>query len=144
MSDQPLLFRNFERINKRIIPVSSGVTYCNYMGMVDVVCKDGSKRTLANVLYIPGCGVTLLSGRRICAAVLMGQFTKSHMYLKCRTNKIITATIQGGLYVITHIKHRYQNDTFFGQGYDDIAFAGETINGTKGIPNSLTSSAKEI
>jgi hypothetical protein len=94
MSDQPLLFRNFERINKRIIKVGGGVMYCNHKGTVDVVCKDGSKMTLANVLYIPGLGVNLLSGRRICEAGLTGQFTKSHMYFKCGKNKIITAIMQ--------------------------------------------------
>jgi hypothetical protein len=42
--------------------------YCNHKRTVDVVCKDGSKMTLANVLYIPRLGVNLLSGRRICEA----------------------------------------------------------------------------
>jgi hypothetical protein len=93
MSDQPLLFRNFEPINKRIIKVGGGVMYCNHKGRVDVVCKDGSKMTLANVLYIPGLGVNLLSGRRICEAGLTRQFSKSHMYFKCGKNKIITATM---------------------------------------------------
>jgi hypothetical protein len=62
MSDQPLLFWNFEGINKKIINVSGEVMYCNDKGTVDVVCKDGLKMTLANVLYIPGFGVNLLSG----------------------------------------------------------------------------------
>jgi hypothetical protein len=75
--------------------------------MVDLVCKDGSKITLPNVRFIPGLGVNLLSGRIICEAGLMGQFTKSHMYFKCEKNKIITATIQDGLYIITHIKYGY-------------------------------------
>jgi hypothetical protein len=57
--------------------------YCNYEGTVDVVDKDGSKIALANILYIPRLGVSLLSNRRIYEAGLMGQFTKSYMYLKC-------------------------------------------------------------
>jgi hypothetical protein len=69
---------------------------------------------LANVLYIPRLGVNLLSGRRICEVGLTGQFSKSYMYFKCGKNKIITATMQDRLYVITHIKHRYQNNAFFG------------------------------
>jgi hypothetical protein len=94
--------------------VGRGVMYGNHKGTVDVVCKNNSKITLANILYIPGLGVKLLSGRRICERGLTGQFTKSHMYFKYGKNKIITATIQDGLYVITHIKHRYQDDAFFG------------------------------
>jgi hypothetical protein len=57
MSNQPLLFRNFKRIKKRIIKVGGGVMYCNRKGTVDVICKDGSRMTLINVLYIPGLGV---------------------------------------------------------------------------------------
>jgi hypothetical protein len=37
--------------------------YCNQTGTVDVICKDGSRMTLTNVLYIPGLGVNLLSGK---------------------------------------------------------------------------------
>jgi hypothetical protein len=88
--------------------------YCNHKGMVDVVYKDGLRMTLANILYIRGLGVNLLSGRRICEAELTDQFTKSHMYFKCGKNKIITTIMQDGLYVITHIKYGYQDDAFFG------------------------------
>jgi hypothetical protein len=117
--------------------------YCNHKRPVDMVCKAGSKITLANVLYIPGLGVNLLSERRICEAGLTGQFTKSHMYFKYGKNKIITATMQDGLYVITHIKHGYQDDAFFGQGYHDMASSGEIINGTKRTTNELIASEKE-
>jgi hypothetical protein len=65
------------------------------------------------------------------------------MYFKCGKNKIITATMQDGLYVITHIKHGYQDEAFFGQGYHEIAFSGKIINGTKGTTNKLTASEKE-
>jgi hypothetical protein len=88
--------------------------YCNHKGMVDVVYKDGSKMTLANVLYKSGLGVNQLSRRRICETGLTGQFTKSHMYFKYGKNKIITATMQDGLYVITNVKYRYQDEAFFG------------------------------
>jgi hypothetical protein len=68
---------------------------------------------LANVIYIPGFGVNLVSGGKNCDAGLTGQFSKSHVYLKCRKNKIITATMQDGFYVIIHIKHVYQDKVFF-------------------------------
>jgi hypothetical protein len=117
--------------------------YCNHKAIVDMVYKDSSKMTLAKVLYIPRLGVNLLPGRRIYEAELTGQITKSHMYVKCGNNKIITATIQDRLYVITHIKHGYQDDAFFGQGYHNIAFSGEIINGTTGTTNKLTASEME-
>jgi hypothetical protein len=66
--------------------------YCNHKGMVDV-CKDSSNMILANVLYILGLGVNLLSGRRFCDTGLVGQFPKSAMYFKCKKYEIITVTI---------------------------------------------------
>jgi hypothetical protein len=76
----------------------------NHKGTVDLVCKDGSKMTSANVLYITGFVVNLLSGKRICDAGLTGQFTKSYIYFICGKNKIIIAIMQDGLYVITNHK----------------------------------------
>jgi hypothetical protein len=35
MYDQPVLFRNFERINKQIIKVGGGVMYCNHKGIAE-------------------------------------------------------------------------------------------------------------
>jgi hypothetical protein len=66
---------------------------CNHKRMVEVVYKDSWKMILANIPYIPGLGVNLISGRRSCKAELTGQFTKSHMYFKCRKNILITATM---------------------------------------------------
>jgi hypothetical protein len=66
--------------------------------------------------------------------------------LKYGQNKIIIAILQDRLYVIIHIKHGYQNNVFFGQGYHDISYFGEIINGTKGTKgttNELTASEKE-
>jgi hypothetical protein len=70
----------------------------------------------------------------------MGQFFKSHMYFKYRKSKIIITTMQHELYVITHINYGYQNEAFFGEGYHEIAFSSEIINGTKGTTNELTAS----
>jgi hypothetical protein len=47
--------------------------YCIHKEMVHVVCKDGSKMTLANIFCIPRLGEYLLSGKRICQARLTGQ-----------------------------------------------------------------------
>jgi hypothetical protein len=117
--------------------------YCNQKGTVDVICKDGSRMTLTNVLYIPRLGVNLGSGRRIFEARLTGQFTKSHMYFKTGKNKIITATMQDGLYVITHIEQGYLDEALYGHGYHHTAFSGEIINGTNGTTNELTASENE-
>jgi hypothetical protein len=39
--------------------------YCNHKWIVNMICQDGSEMTLLNILYIPGLGVNLRSGRRI-------------------------------------------------------------------------------
>jgi hypothetical protein len=143
ISDQSVLIKNFEQINKRIINIGGGVIYCNHNGIVDVLCKDGSKMTLANVLYIPDLGVNLLYGSRVWTAGLTGQFSKSHMYFKCSKNKIILPIIHDRMYLITHIKHTYQDKLFYIVGYHEIAFSGEIINGTKQKTNKLTAAEKE-
>jgi hypothetical protein len=50
------------------------------------------------------------------------------MYFKKGKSKIITATMQDGLYVITHIDRGYQDEALYGHGYHDTAFSG--TNGT--------------
>jgi hypothetical protein len=65
------------------------------------------------------------------------------MYFKSGNNKIITVTMPDRLYVITHIKHGYQDNEFFGQGYHDIVFSGEIINGIQGMTNEMTGSENE-
>jgi hypothetical protein len=45
MSDQPFLFRNFERIKMQINKVNGGVMYCNQMDTLDVIFKDGLRMT---------------------------------------------------------------------------------------------------
>jgi hypothetical protein len=45
--------------------------------------------------------------------------------------------------VIIHLKYGYQDEAFFGQGYHEIAFSCEIINGTQGTTNELTASEKE-
>jgi hypothetical protein len=110
---------------------------------VDIIYKDGPRMTLTNVPYISELGVNLLSGRRIWEARLTGQFKKSHMYFKKGKHKIITATIQDGLYVIAYIEQGSQDKALYGYRYHDTAFSGEIIKGTKGTTNELTASGKQ-
>jgi uncharacterized protein YutD len=60
------------------------------------------------------------------------------MYFKCRKNKIIIATMQDGLYVITHINDGYQDNAFFGQRFHDVVFSVKIIIGSKGTTSELT------
>jgi Reverse transcriptase (RNA-dependent DNA polymerase)/gag-polypeptide of LTR copia-type len=120
MSDQASLFRRMIPIKRRKIKVGGGVMYANHKGTVDMVCKDGSSMLLSGVLYVPGLGINLLSARRVCQAGLKGYFGATEMYFKHKhgKKKIITATMNDGLYIVTHVA----------EGYEDTAFAGAIAN----------------
>jgi hypothetical protein len=72
-----------------------------------VVCKDGSSTWLLDVLLVPNLGVNLLSGRRICAAGLKGRFNSHALCFKLGKKIIIEATMDDGLYVVSHIADGY-------------------------------------
>jgi hypothetical protein len=56
----------------------------------------------------------LLSGRRICAAGLKGRFNSHALCFKLGKKIIIKATIDNGLYVVSHIADGYQETAFLG------------------------------
>jgi hypothetical protein len=71
---------------------------------VDLVYKDGSSIRLSDVLYIPGLGVNLISGRRICeTGGLRGSFDSENLYFKLAKKKVIIAKIDQGLYIMIYI-----------------------------------------
>jgi hypothetical protein len=76
------------------------------------VCKDGSSTWLSDVLLVPNLGVNLLLGRRICAAGLKGRFNPHALYFKLGKKVIIEATIDDGLYVVSHIADGYRETAF--------------------------------
>lgn len=134
MSDQLSLFRNLKSIRLRIVRVGGGVMYCRQKGTVNVVCKDGSRMLLSDVLYVPGLGVNLLSARRTCEAGLKGRFDPQYMYFQKKNIKIIEAKMRNGMYVIAHVA----------DGYEDTAFPStEILEGTKAIKDQLTPNEME-
>ncbi|KAF7566254.1 hypothetical protein PtrM4_145740 [Pyrenophora tritici-repentis] len=114
MSDQPSLFRRMIKIKRRVVRVGGGELYADWKGEAQVVCKDGSSTWLSEVLLVPNLGVNLLSGRRICAASLKGRFNSHALYFKLGKKVIIEATMDDGLYVVSHIADGYQETAFLG------------------------------
>jgi hypothetical protein len=112
MSDQPSLFRRIIKIKRRIVRVGGGELYADWKGEAQVVCKDGSSTWLSDVLLVPNLGVNLLSGRRICAAGLKGRFNSRALCFKLGKKIIIKATMDDGLYVVSHIADGYQETAF--------------------------------
>jgi hypothetical protein len=112
MSDQPSLFRRMIKIKRRLVRVGGGELYADWRGEAQVVCKDGSSTWLSDVLLVPNLGVNLLSGRRICAAGLKGRFDSNALCFKLGKKTIIKATIDDGLYVVSHIAEGYRETAF--------------------------------
>ncbi|KAF7569560.1 UBN2 multi-domain protein [Pyrenophora tritici-repentis] len=114
MSDQPSLFRRMIKIKRRLVRVGGGELYADWKGEAQVVCKDGSSTWLSEVLLVPNLGVNLLSGRRICAAGLKGRFNSHVLCFKLGKEIIIKATMDDGLYVVSHIADGYHETAFLG------------------------------
>jgi len=114
MSDQPSLFRRMIKIRRRLVRVGGGELHADWKGEAQMVCKDGSSTWLSDVLLVPNLGVNLLSGRRICAAGLKGRFNSHTLSFKLGKETIIKATMDDGLYVVSHIAGGYQETAFPG------------------------------
>src|ERR1700712_1457584 len=110
MSDQSILFRELIPISRRTIRVGGGVLFADYKGVVELRCDGDSCLLLPDVLYVPNLGVNLLSARRICQAGLLGSFNERKMYFREPTSgtKMITASMQDGLYIVTKVHRDYK------------------------------------
>ncbi|KAI0995304.1 hypothetical protein K3495_g12878, partial [Podosphaera aphanis] len=112
MSDQPDLFRTYQRIKRRSIQVGGGVMYADYKGTVDLVCENGSSTRLKDVLFVPNLGVNLLSARKVCQNGLLGSFDTNQMFFTLNGKKVIECTMKNGLYIVTNIASAYKETAF--------------------------------
>jgi hypothetical protein len=112
MSDQRNLFRELIPIPRRTIRVGGGVLYAREKGTAVLMCKDGSSMLLADTLFVPNLGVNLLSGRRMCQAGLKGSIREDKLYFKLGKKRIVHATMQQGLYIVTHVANGYEETAF--------------------------------
>jgi Pol polyprotein len=114
MSDQSNLFRDLKSIKCRTVKVGGGVLYANHIGTAELVCLDGSSMLLADCLYVPGLGVNILSGRRLCEAGLKGAFNDKRMYFKNGKKTIVRVEMREGLYIVTNVAKGYEEKAFTG------------------------------
>ncbi|KAF7567667.1 hypothetical protein PtrM4_142580 [Pyrenophora tritici-repentis] len=128
MSDQPSLFRQMIKIKRRLVRVGGGELHADWKGEAQMVCKDGSSIWLSDVLLVPNLGVNLLSGRRICAAGLKGRFNSHTLSFRLGKKTIIKATMDDGLYVVSHIADGYQETAFPGTELDTPAQDTEVLH----------------
>ena len=83
------MFRSLKRYVRRIIQVGRGEIYSEYTREVVIICEDGSRGLLRDVLYVPRLGINLLSVRRICDARLKGRLDSTRIYFKKDRKKVI-------------------------------------------------------
>lgn len=127
MSDQLSLFRDIKKIKRKTIKVGGGVMYCDRIGTAAMELENGGMVLLSKTLYVPGLGVNLLSGRKICEAGLKGRFNSDRMYFRKNGINIIKAKMDRGIYMISDIA----------KGYEDVALQStETIGDIE--PNEIT------
>ena len=67
---------------------------------------------LSDILYVPGLGVNLLSTRHVYQAGLKAQFNNTYIYFKFGRKKVIEATINNGLYIVTHVAKGFEETAF--------------------------------
>ncbi len=105
MTDQLRHFRGpLITIPRRIVKVGGGKLYSDQCGTATMRVRDGNKAYLANVLYVPGLGVNLLSGRRMCQKGLHGGFDKNSIWMRNEQGRrVLTADQQGGVYIVNKI-----------------------------------------
>ena len=65
-------------------------------------------------------GVNLILGRRIYKGGLKGIFNLDKMYYKQGNMKVIEATMNQGLYIVSHIAKGYQETAFYSDSDDKL------------------------
>lgn len=107
MTDNLTLFSNPPtQIRQVTITVGGGKLYSNRRGEVGIQGKDKARIILKDVLFVPGLGVNLLSGRKLCRNGIEGRFNDKKMYyVNPEGHTILEAKEQGGVYVLSNIHH---------------------------------------
>ena len=71
-----------------------------------MVLADKSSTLLSNCLLIPNLGISLLSAKRICSdQSIKGSFDSERMCFHKNGEKILEATVQGGLYIVSWLRN---------------------------------------
>ena len=101
MTDNLRLFRGpLTPIRRRTIKVGGGVLYSDQRGTAEMIGRNG-RTQLAKCLYVPGLGVNLLSGRRLCSTGLRGSFDSKGLYLHDKHGKeMLRALTKNGIYIV--------------------------------------------
>jgi hypothetical protein len=113
MTDDISLFRTLlVLIQPRAILVGGGQLFANEKGIAELKVKGSGSVLISNVLYIPQLGVNLLSTKRLYSKGLTFTSDENHMAFWRNQDKVLEASRQGGVYVLSWIKPNLQDKAF--------------------------------
>ena len=113
MTDDISLFRTpLVSIRPRAILVGGGQLFANEKGTAELKVKASGSILISNVLYVPKLGVNLLSTKRLCSKGLTFTGDENHMAFWRNQDKVLEASGQGGVYVLSWIKPNLQDKAF--------------------------------
>ena len=119
MTDNQTLFRGpLISIGRRIIQVGGGQLYADYMGTVEIQIGEGSI-LISDVLYVPNLGVNLLSSKKLCSKGLKFTGDNKSMAFWEDQQKILEASVTGGVYTLTWIRPNLDDNAFYTNQSDD-------------------------
>jgi len=102
ITDDPSIYRSPLELYHRVIQVGGGKLYSTYRGIAEMVLTDGSSALLSNCLLVLNLSISLLSAKRICSdQSIKGSFDSERMCFHKNREKILEATVQGGLYIVS-------------------------------------------
>src|ERR1700722_11231706 len=113
MTDDKSLFRTpLVSIRPRAILVGGGQLFANERGTAQLKVKGSGSVLISDVLYVPKLGVNLLSTKRLCSKGLTFTGDENHMAFWRNQDKVLEASGQGGVYVLSWIKPNLQDKAF--------------------------------
>jgi Reverse transcriptase (RNA-dependent DNA polymerase)/gag-polypeptide of LTR copia-type len=122
MTDDKSLFRSpLVPIRRRTILVGGGQLFADWMGTAELRVEGSGSILISNVLYVPRLGVNLLSSKKLCSKGLIFTGDDKHMAFWRNQEKVLEASVKGGVYILSWVKPNLVDNAFYGTESNDLA-----------------------
>ena len=104
-----------------MILVGGGQLYANWKGTAKLRIKGSGSILISDVLYVPKLGVNLLSSKKLCSKGLTFTGDNRTMAFWRNRDKILEASVTGGVYILSWVKPNLEDNAFSSQeqSYDE-------------------------
>ena len=110
-----------------------------------MVLTDGSSVLLSNYLLIPNLSISLLSIKRICSDQLIkGSFDSERICFYKNREKILEATVQGGLYIVSWLRNGLSKTVYVATDAGKITPAVTTLIVYSIIYNAICTAVNQL